>query len=538
MEISNKTFSAIIRKYENEIETKEAEQTANISSDASQAQKEFAVQQCLQTQSVANSEGDFFVRSDGSITTISNINLKEIDGVENVEETDENISVPVKAEQVVSSYSKKELDYIKKLIYNSHHSFIENFRDADTFFEYINTQKDSTVTKTSGISRAQLVNLTKNDKWEDSHNDFFGSLNRSFYSLDVDNDGILSYDEVKEFLNTYLKKDGYNDFKAKIQEYSDEIQKQFDAVSDKPKDKIQLIIDYTRDYLEAAGLTNQITALDRLLSEEDKHSDANHHIGNISFTDLNKDNEDSGYITVGGYSSFARSFNYTNNNPNQKPNGTSDSFTQKVSIFAGEEDTGEDDLGLSFDISLLEAGTPWEYLVSTLVHELTHATMAQYTTLVDADNGIMTITEENLSALQRMGVFSSEEYETVKAHLKDINSQYGKYIKSENNWLGGENMFVDDKNYINDYKEIPEEDAKFLTDLLYKIDAARGEYMAYQADADYLDSVGADVISPDVSQTAVSGDKEQETIIDWINKSGYNDNANQPLPDWKWWSYA
>lgn len=59
MEISNKTFSAIIRKYENEIETKEAEQTANISSDASQAQKEFAVQQCLQTQSVANSEGDF-----------------------------------------------------------------------------------------------------------------------------------------------------------------------------------------------------------------------------------------------------------------------------------------------------------------------------------------------------------------------------------------------------------------------------------------------------------------------------------------------
>ena len=175
--------------------------------------------------------------------------------------------------------------------------------------------------------------------------------------------------------------------------------------------------------------------------------------------------------------------------------------------------------------------------MSVLVHELTHATMAQYTTLVDADNGIMTITESNLSALQRMGVFSDEEYETVKAHLKDINAKYGRYMLNGDEWLGGTTMYSDGKSIYNS-SEMSKDDSTFLTNLLYKIDAARGEYMAYQADADYLDSVGGDIFSADLSKTAVNGNKEQEKIIKWINDSGYNDNGNQPLPDWKWWSYA
>ena len=71
--------------------------------------------------------------------------------------------------------------------------------DADSFFDYVNTKKNSAITKTSGITRSQLIELTQNDDWEDSHKDFFGSLNRSFYSLDNDDNGTLSYSEVKSF---------------------------------------------------------------------------------------------------------------------------------------------------------------------------------------------------------------------------------------------------------------------------------------------------------------------------------------------------
>lgn len=562
MEISNNTFSAIIRKYENEAKIEEAEQTQELASETSQTVKDFAEQQYLQAQEAsANSNGDFFVRSDGTATTISNINLVSVGDAEDVDSTEETNAVANGVTTVVqqaSSYSDTDLDYIKELIYNSHHSFIANFRDADTFFDYVNAKKDSTITKETGISRAQLVSITQNDIWEDNHQDFFGSLNRSFYSLDKNGDGILKYDEIQEFMNTYLKKDGYNDFKAQVQAYSNEIQKEFDNASSNPKAKIQLIIDYTRDYLEAAGLTNHIKSLDRLLKEEDLLTDSNHHVGNISFRDLNADRDkDDPIRTSGGYTAWASPFDYTNENTNKKPSGTSSPFTQEVGMFLSETDFVKDgktvDLGLSFDISLLKAGQSWEYLVSVLVHELTHATMAEFSTVHDSKYGVVTITEENLSALQRMGVFSSEEYETVKNHLKDINAQYGKYVKLGGGWYGGKDLTVkpiegdeDHVNVLDGTKAAPslsDDDVAFLDNLLYKIDAARGEYMAYQADADYLDSVAGDVLSAGVSETTVNGDKEQDTIIDWINKSGYNvdENGNpqyQPLPDWKWWSYA
>ena len=64
-----------------------------------------------------------------------------------------------------------------------------------------------------------------------------------------------------------------------------------------------------------------------------------------------------------------------------------------------------------------------------------------------------------------------------------------------------------------------------------------GEYIAYQADADYLDSIGGDIFTKG-SNMSVDGEDEQQTIIDHIDQCGYNDGGNQPLPDWKWWSYA
>lgn len=170
MEISNNTFSAAIRKYDVE---KQNEETKN-----SNLAEEYAVQELAKT-----SDTDGFVRSDGSVANLADINFVSTSSVEADVAEDLTTSQKAMNYAIASSISTEELDYIKKLIYNSQHSFIENFYDADSFFEYVHDKKDSTVTKETGISRSQLIALTQNDKWEDSHNDFFGSLNRSFYSL-------------------------------------------------------------------------------------------------------------------------------------------------------------------------------------------------------------------------------------------------------------------------------------------------------------------------------------------------------------------
>lgn len=531
MEISNNTFSAAIRKYENEIK---AEETEEIQDETPATVKEFAEQQAAQSQTASNPSGDCFVRTDGEITTISNIDVKVVESAENVDDT-QNMTAAKYAS--MSSYSSEELNYIKQLIYNSHHSFIANFMDADSFFDYVNTKKNSAITKTSGITRSQLIELTQNDDWEDSHKDFFGSLNRSFYSLDNDDNGTLSYSEVKEFLNTYLKKDGYSNFNQQVQAYSNEIQKKFDNAASGAK--IDLAIKYTRDYLTAAGLNNQLKALDRLLNNagEDLWTDADHHRGQISFRDLNPNWQQGQPYTLGAYSSSVWPIEYTNSNSNTKPSGrenSNGSFTQDVGIFASDKDSKDDndptnqsknvDAGIALDISYLDKGQAWEELVATLVHELTHATSYQYSNAATEYK----ITADNVNSLKNMGVFKTdEEYNLALQNVNELNNAYQNYyLGSDYKWHNHDNdALLQDK-----YQQ-------FLNKFAYLGAAASGEYIAYQADADYLDSIGGDIFTKG-SNMSVDGEDEQQTIIDHIDQCGYNDGGNQPLPDWKWWSYA
>ncbi len=522
MEISNNTFSSIIRNYDVE---KINEQTKK---------SDLAEQNVLpELDKTSNTDG--FVRSDGSVADISDVNFVS---TYSVEETSDTAPPPTEAETYASnsSITNAELNYIKKLIFNSHHSFIENFRDADTFFEYVHEKQDSTVTKATGISRSQLIALTQNDKWEDSHNDFFGSLNRSFYSLDKDNNGILSYSEVKNFLNTYLKKDGYDDFKSQVQAYSDEIQTKFDKAS--TKEKIQFAIDYTKEYLTAAGLTNQLDALNRLTSMKDTYAENDdYRIGQISFRDLNKDKEDGDPYTLGSYTAENYTISYTNNNTNTKPNGktnTDGSFTQHISFFGNDTDNEDDDLGICLDSNYyLKKGAAWDELVATLVHELTHATISQYTSL--KDSATITITKDNITRLKNMGVFKDDaEYEQALQNINEINNKYQEY------WLSTDGAWYNNA----DDTKLPDNYQKILTELIYKGTGAAGEYVAYQADADFLDSIGGDIFTKD-SAMSVDGKDEQQTIIDHINNCGYNDDTdeagnplNETLPDWKWWSYA
>lgn len=534
MEISNNTFSAAIRKYDVEKQNEEAK-NSNLA-------EEYTVQELAK-----NSDADGFVRSDGSVANLADINFVSTSSVEADEAEDLTTSQKAMNYASASSISTEELDYIKKLIYNSQHSFIENFYDADSFFEYVHDKKDSTVTKETGISRSQLIALTQNDKWEDSHNDFFGSLNRSFYSLDKDNNGTLSYAEVKNFLNTYLKKNGYNDFKTQVQAYSDEIQKKFDEKSN--QGKLEFALKLTEDYLKSAGLENQLAALNRLKAGKDLDPNTICKVGQISIVKYEDESQ------LGGYTNHWHYKSYTNANPNV--DGT---YTQTIGYFTRDDDfyytddDGEKQLsnnGLTLSAKYLEKGTNWAELVATLVHELTHATYSMFSTNGKTD-GAISITQANLTALRQMGALTDEEYELAKENIKDLNDKYGQYmLTASGNWVGGENMSIDDNGYIKNYTSLTTEESAILDKLTYKTSAVRGEYMAYQADANYLDSVGGDIFNKRVgdsgSDMAVDGKNEKDTIIKHLELCGYNtgldDNSNKTqdneiLPDWKWWSYA
>lgn len=555
MEISNSTFSAIIRKYDIE-EKQNTDTKQDLKTEATVAPTIIGT----------NTNTDGFVKADGSISDISDVNFvsvysadTESNGTNNTTEGEapENSST-----DYITKFSTSELNYIKKLIYNSHYSFIENFRDADTFFEYIHDKKDSTITKQTGISRSQLISFSQNDKWEDSHNDFFGSLNRSFYSLDKDGNGILSYSEIKNFLNSYLKKDGYSDFKTQVQSYSDEIQKEFESKNN--QEKLEFALKLTEDYLKSAGLENQLAALNRLRTGTDLNSSAICKVGQISIVEYEDKSQ------LGGYTNNGYFYGYTNTNTNaedvdkaygeipddskttpQKPKKLSNgdgTFSQNIGYFADDDDEEGSDAGLTLSIKYLETGAKWEELVATLVHELTHATFSLFTTN-GSEDGMITITESNLNALRNMGALTDEEYELAKENLKDLNDKYTQYVlQNDGKWCGGENMAITDKGYIENGTSFTEKENKILNNLIYKISAVRGEYMAYQADADFLDSVAGDIFNKregDIgSDMAVAGKDEKDTIIKHLELCGYNTSAdgtkqdNEVLPDWKWWSYA
>lgn len=485
MQISNSTFSAMIRKYDNtELKPIDAEQ--------------------MQAQDSA---------------TLFNMNF--VSGAEDVDANENNLALqeattPTPAVQATESDKPSDvpdLDYIKELIYNSHHSFIANFRDADTFLEYVSTRRDSTVTK-EGISRAQLVKLTQNDVWEDNHQDFFGLLNRSFYSLDKDNSGVLEYEELKEFFGKYLKKDGFNEYKVQVQAYADEVQNDFSKL--KGKAKINKLIELTKDYLTALGTKgkNQLDALERLTTaSEDKFTTSDMHVGQLSF----KADDKFPNSRVGGtYNSVSNVFGSYNE--------------YQISIFGRDydDDNANGDYGIAMRESALNTKR-WEYLVDVLVHELTHATAYQYNASSD---GTLQISEATITRLYNAGVFENdEEYNLAKANYSDLK---GSYTLSNNKWY-------EDGNLITDQSKTDK-----LFRYAYMATSASDEYMAYQFDADFNDSIGADelnVVNKDGSWSAtqVNGDKEKETIENHI-KNGYDVNRKYgekvAKPDWNWWTYA
>ena len=465
-------------------------------------------------------EGEICVANVGS--TLSDEAIESIMKSGNV-----STSEPViKLSTTYKNFKPSEINKIKQLIYDLHHkndpgedvdpvtpdpvdpdpvvpdepdvptvdksSFISEFCDADTLFEYMNTLNPS-ITKENGLTRAQLVALTQNDDWEDSHYDFFGSLNRIFSQLDTNNDDKLSYAEIEDFIGEELGAN-FIQYKNKVNLYCNEIQEQYETLSNQKK--LEFAIEKAEEYLAAAGLTRQLDALNRLKTLTDKYNTIR--VGQIAIADLNNAGTSSEF-TLGSYSYWAYKIKDYDNWVNV---GDFEIFSHDSDF--KDKDGNEYDLGITLDISLLSEN--WYVLVNTLVHELTHATAYQYYTT----NGDGDIPPSTLDKLHQLGVFKDE---------------------AEYNW----------------YKsKFPNLDKDALLRLDYLCSCVWGEYAAYQADADYNDSIGQDVYKKysDDSATAVDGANEKNVIMQHIDDL-YNNKVdddghicNESIPDYKWWSYA
>lgn len=270
----------------------------------------------------------------------------------------------------ISSLSAAEISRIKQVIYDLHHptstpepepepdtgetpagqiGFMNDFDSVDEMFNYINTV-DPTVTKETGLDGNALWQLTQRDDWERNNNSFFGIMNHGFNLIDTDNDGVLSYEEISDFVGDEMAT--VSDYLNKVQEYSNELQRDFNNMT--AQQKLDFAIEKAREYFEQVGLTEQIASLDRLIREN-----------KIGFMDLNEGKtyvEGAGGWVLGAYASLADS---------------SGNWAGDDDMFFDQDGDGKDDYhgGLWLDeYYYCERGCYWYDLVGTLIHELTHAT--------------------------------------------------------------------------------------------------------------------------------------------------------------------
>ncbi len=378
-------------------------------------------------------------------------------------------------------------------------SFIEEFDDVESMFDWLNEQ-DPSISKETGITRAQLIALTQNDSWEDSNYDFFGSINRIFDILDKNGNDILTVEEIKELIGEEIGTSA-SALQSNVETYAAEIQEEYESLS--LQGKLEFGIEKTREYLEAAGLTAQLEALNRLLAGTDTYNSI--HVGQIAFADLS-DSAPDGYITMGSYTSNGLQATYNGMN---------------YTIYASDSDTSKNDLGLTLNQEYFETAQ-WYELVDTLVHELTHATAYNYT-VVDS-NGFFdpyAVTQDTIDSMYEAGALTADEYSYYSDNITQLiidAANRGEFSSTD-----GHYTFTDEK----------------LNRFFYLMYTMWGEYSAYQADADYVDSIAGDEFDAGGGiTTAVDGPNEKGTIESHIETAYNQDGYVESEPDWQWWTYA
>ncbi len=376
-------------------------------------------------------------------------------------------------------------------------SFIDEFDDVESMFDWLNEQ-DPSISQETGITRSQLIELTQNDRWEDSNYDFFGSINRIFDVLDKNDNDILTVEEIKELIGEEIGTSA-SALQSKVEAYAAEIQEEYESLS--LQGKLEFGIEKAREYLEAAGLTAQLDALDRLLAGTDTYNSV--HVGQIAFADLS-DAAPDGYITMGSYTTSPLLAEYNGMN---------------YAIFASDNDTSSGDYGLTLNQAYFET-SQWYELVDTLVHELTHATAYNYT-IVDDEGCLIYVSQNIIDDMYAAGALTADEYSYYTDNIRTLMDE--AYARGEFDSTDGHYTFTDEK----------------LNRFFYLMYTMWGEYSAYQADADYVDSIAGDEFDAGGGiTTAVDGPNEKGTIESHIETAYNQDGYVESEPDWQWWTYA
>ena len=393
-----------------------------------------------------------------------------------------------------------------------------SFYNAETMFEFLSTATGGQVTKSTGITRAQLIKLTQNELAEADNKCFFGALNRIFDNtthFNKDGNEVISFEEIDNLFKTL----GFGDelgedpsaFLNKINQYTEEIQAQYKSLSNQKR--LEFIIEKTKDYLTAAGLTKQLNALNRLLSERDTaNSSAAAKVGQIVIADLNG-GANTGVITQGAYASSCSTAGlgapinkdwYVDSKAHPKANGKH----YEIGLWAYDDDNHKEngvvvsgDLGITLDISLIRDDYPWYAAVDVMVHELTHATASQYTA-DDSDCLLKNFAYSEIEKLHSKGAISESDWAYYQAHKDEsINDIYNSSGMSK----------------LSEFMQV-------VANLMYATNCMWGEYAAYQADADYMDSIAGDVFNNAGGNsfgnrqidTAVASASEKDAIINHI----------------------
>lgn len=336
----------------------------------------------------------------------------------------------------ISSLSTSEISKIKQVIYDLHHKtepvepepepdpeepttskgqigFMEDFNSVDEMFDYIN-DIDPTVTKETGLDSNALWQLTQRDDWEEQNNNFFGILNHGFELVDTNNDGTLSYDEISNFIGDEMAT--AEEYLDKVEKYSNELQKDFSSMTS--AQKLEFAIDKAKEYFQQVGLTEQMQALDRLISEN-----------KLGFMDLNPgktfDSSAGGWV-LGAYMSL------------QYEDGT---WADDPLTYPGEPDY-HGGIWLDEYYYCERSDATWYDLVGTLIHEVTHATAFLHRTDETAWGEYVAyqVEEDYLDSIACGQWSGAEEKDKITKHIDDFynDATYTEPVPTGKWWTYGD----------------------------------------------------------------------------------------------------
>lgn len=248
-----------------------------------------------------------------------------------------------------------------------------------------------------------------------NNNYFFGILNHGFNLVDTDNDGVLSYEEISQFIGEEMAT--ANDYIDKVEQYSNQLQADFMNMT--AQEKLDFAIEKAKEYFQQTGLTEQMQALNRLIAEN-----------KLGFMDLNPGKTYD--PTVGGW--------YLGAYMSLTDSVTGEWVDDPLTYPGFPEYHG----GIWLDEYYYceRSDALWYDLVGTLVHEVTHATAFLHTTDATAwgEYEAYQIEEDYLDSIACGKWDGSDEKTSITNHIDEYynNETYTEPVPSGKWWTYGD----------------------------------------------------------------------------------------------------